>query len=104
MSVRNLVKSIQDIMRKDTGVDGDAQRMSQLVWMFFLKIMDDQDEALEITQDNYTSPIPEDLQWRTWAADPEGITGDTLLDFVNDELFPKLKGTSKNCPDLGAAV
>ena len=67
MSVRNLVKSIQDIMRKDTGVDGDAQRMSQLVWMFFLKIMDDQDEALEITLDDYTSPIPEDLQWRSWA-------------------------------------
>ena len=63
MPVRNLVKSIQDIMRKDTGVDGDAQRMSQLVWMFFLKIMDDQDEALEITQDDYISPIPEDLQW-----------------------------------------
>lgn len=91
MSVRTLVKSIQDIMRKDTGVDGDAQRMSQLVWMFFLKIIDDQDEALEITQDNYTSPIPADLQWRAWAADPEGITGDTLLDFVNTDLFPRLK-------------
>ena len=91
MSVRNLVKSIQDIMRKDTGVDGDAQRMSQLVWMFFLKIMDDQDEALEITLDDYSSPIPEDLQWRSWAADPEGITGDSLLAFVNDELFPRLK-------------
>ncbi|MCC6009229.1 MAG: SAM-dependent DNA methyltransferase [Rhodobacteraceae bacterium] len=91
MSVRTLVKSIQDIMRKDTGVDGDAQRMSQLVWMFFLKIIDDQDEALEITQGDYTSPIPEDLQWRAWAADPEGITGDTLLDFVNTDLFPRLK-------------
>lgn len=91
MSVRTLVKSIQDIMRKDTGVDGDAQRMSQLVWMFFLKIIDDQDEALEITQDDYTSPIPEDLQWRAWAKDPEGITGDTLLDFVNTDLFPRLK-------------
>ena len=91
MSVRNLVKSIQDIMRKDTGVDGDAQRMSQLVWMFFLKIMDDQDEALEITLDDYTSPIPEDLRWRSWAADPEGITGDALLSFVNDQLFPRLK-------------
>ncbi|MCB6179029.1 type I restriction-modification system subunit M [Rhodobacter sp. Har01] len=97
MSVRTLVKSIQDIMRKDTGVDGDAQRVSQLCWMFFLKIMDDQDEALEFTRDAYTSPIPQDLQWRTWAADPEGITGDELLTFVNDELFPglkKLKGAS----------
>jgi type I restriction enzyme M protein len=78
-------------MRKDTGVDGDAQRVSQLCWMFFLKIMDDQDEALEFTRDAYTSPIPEELQWRNWAADPEGITGDALLNFVNDDLFPGLK-------------
>ena len=91
MSVRTLVKSLQQIMWKDTGVDGDAQRLSQLCWMFFLKIMDDQDEALEFTRDNYTSPIPEHLQWRNWAADPEGITGDALLTFVNTELFPGLK-------------
>ncbi len=91
MSVRALVKSIQDIMRQDTGVDGDAQRISQLCWMFFLKIIDDQDEQLELMQDNYRSPIPPDLQWRNWAADPEGITGDELLTFVNSELFPTLK-------------
>ena len=92
MSVRTLVKSIQDIMRKDTGVDGDAQRISQLCWMFFLKIIDDQDQELELIRDGYTSPIPDRLQWRAWAADPEGITGDTLLGFVNDDLFPSLKG------------
>jgi type I restriction enzyme M protein len=91
MSVRALVKSIQDIMRQDTGVDGDAQRISQLCWMFFLKIIDDQDEQLELMQDNYRSPIPPDLQWRNWAADPEGITGDELLTFVNGKLFPTLK-------------
>ena len=91
MSMRNLVKSIQDIMRKDVGVDGDAQRLSQLVWMFFLKIIDDQDEALEFTRDGYTSPIPEHLQWRNWAADPEGMTGDELQEFVNTQLFPTLK-------------
>ena len=91
MSVRTLVKSIQDIMRKDTGVDGDAQRISQLCWMFFLKIIDDQDQELELTKDAYTSPIPADLQWRAWAADPEGITGEPLLDFVNLTLFPRLK-------------
>ncbi|WIV49970.1 class I SAM-dependent DNA methyltransferase [Marivivens sp. LCG002] len=89
--MRNLVKSIQDIMRKDVGVDGDAQRLSQLVWLFFLKIIDDQDKSLEFTRDNYTSPIPENLKWRAWAADPEGITGDSLLEFVNDDLFPALK-------------
>jgi type I restriction enzyme M protein len=91
MSVRNIVKSIQDIMRQDTGVDGDAQRISQLCWMFFLKIIDDQDQELELLNPDYRSPIPEHLQWRAWAADPEGITGDTLLGFVNGELFPALK-------------
>lgn len=91
MSVRNIVKSIQDIMRQDAGVDGDAQRISQLCWMFFLKIMDDQDQELELTRDAYVSPIPEKFQWRNWAADPEGITGEALLAFVNNELFPTLK-------------
>lgn len=78
-------------MRKDTGVDGDAQRISQLCWMFFLKIIDDQDKELELTREKYTSPIPKHLQWRAWAADPEGITGDSLLDFINLTLFPELK-------------
>jgi type I restriction enzyme M protein len=91
MSVRNTVKSIQDIMWKDAGVDGDAQRLSQLCWMFFLKIIDDQDQELELLRPGYRSPIPVPLRWRTWAADPEGITGDDLLDFVNTELFPRLK-------------
>ena len=91
MSVRNTVKSIQDIMRQDSGVDGDAQRISQLCWMFFLKIIDDQDQQLELMQDGYKSPIPADLRWNAWAADPEGMTGDALLDFINVQLFPKLK-------------
>ena len=91
MSVRTLVKSIQDIMRQDTGVDGDAQRISQLCWMFFLKIIDDQDQELELLQSDYRSPIPAKYQWRNWAADPEGITGEELLGFVNADLFPGLK-------------
>ena len=91
MSVRTVVKSIQNIMRQDTGVDGDAQRISQLCWMFFLKIIDDQDRELELMRDDYTSPIPERFQWCTWAADPEGITGEELLAFINDGLFPALK-------------
>src|SRR3954447_11822546 len=91
MIVRTTVKSIQDIMRQDVGVDGDAQRISQLCWMFFLKIIDDQDQELELTKDDYRSPIPRKYQWRVWAADPEGITGEELLAFVNDDLFPTLK-------------
>lgn len=86
-----VIKSIQDIMRQDSGVDGDAQRISQLTWLLFLKVFDAQEEELEITRDNYKSPIPEHLRWRNWAADAEGITGEALLDFVNSQLFPKLK-------------
>ena len=91
MSVRTLVKSIQNVMRQDTGVDGDAQRISQLCWMFFLKIIDDQDQELEVMKADYTSPIPERFRWRTWAADPEGVTGEALLTFIDDNLFPALK-------------
>ena len=83
MSVSTTVKAIQDIMRKDAGVDGDAQRINQLVWMFFLKIFDDRESEKEILEDNYKSPIPEELRWRNWAANPEGITGETLADFIN---------------------
>ena len=99
MSVRNTVKSIQDIMRQDSGVDGDAQRISQLCWMFFLKIIDDQDVELELLNVDYRSPIPEPLQWRTWAANPEGITGDGLLAFINNTLFPQLKGLPVSGPN-----
>ena len=91
MSVSTIVKSIQNIMRQDVGVDGDAQRISQLCWMFFLKIIDDQDQELELLNDGYQSPVPVPLRWRNWAADPEGVTGEDLLDFINDDLFPQLK-------------
>ena len=98
MSVHTLVKSIQNIMRQDTGVDGDAQRISQLCWMFFLKIIDDQDQELELMQADYTSPIPQSYQWRTWAADPEGVTGEELLAFIDGDLFPALKALPATGP------
>jgi type I restriction enzyme M protein len=91
MTVRTIVKSIQDIMRKDSGVDGDAQRISQLCWMFFLKILDDQDQQLELMDAKYIAPLPMELRWGAWAANPEGLTGDLLLAFINDKLFPSLK-------------
>ena len=91
MSLSTTVKSIQDIMRKDVGVDGDAQRISQLGWMLFLKIFDDHESELEVLRDNYKSPLPSRLRWRNWAADAEGITGDELTDFVNNDLFRNLK-------------
>ena len=91
MSISSVIKSIQDIMRKDAGVDGDAQRLGQLSWLLFLKIFDAQEENLEFELDNYREPIPSEFLWRHWAADKQGMTGDELLAFINDELFPKLK-------------
>ena len=88
MAITTTIKSIQDIMRKDVGVDGDAQRISQIVWMIFLKIFDDREMENELMDDNYKSPIPEKFRWRNWAADSEGMTGDELLDFVNNDLGP----------------
>jgi len=90
-NVSGIIKSIQDIMRKDVGVDGDAQRISQLVWMFFLKIYDDREAEIELLEDGYKSPLPDKLRWRNWAADPEGMTGDDLVNFVNNDLFQTLK-------------
>lgn len=86
-----IIKSIQDVMRQDSGVDGDAQRISQLTWLLFLKVFDAQEEELEAMRGDYRSPLPEHLRWRAWAADPEGRTGEQLLEFVNGQLFPKLK-------------
>ncbi|PVZ69043.1 restriction endonuclease subunit M [Pelagibaculum spongiae] len=92
MSISATIKSIQDIMRKDAGVDGDAQRLGQMSWLLFLKVFDAQEQELEFEQDNhYRMPIPEQYLWRNWAADSQGITGDDLLQFINDKLFPELK-------------
>lgn len=91
MSISTVIKSIQDIMRKDAGVDGDAQRLGQMSWLLFLKIFDAQEEELEFEMDDYREPIPPKYLWRNWAADDEGITGEELMEFVNDDLFPALK-------------
>jgi type I restriction enzyme M protein len=94
MSISTTIKSMQDIMRQDTGVDGDAQRISQMVWMIFLKIFDDKEQEYELLDERYRSPIPERLRWRTWAANPEGMTGEELIDFINNDLFKTLKNLS----------
>ena len=91
MPLSTLIKTIQDIMRKDVGVDGDAQRISQMVWLLFLKIFDDKEQEWKLTISGYKSPLPSRFQWSSWAANPEGITGEELIDFVNNDLFPALK-------------
>ncbi len=97
-NLQAVLKSIRDIMRQDTGLNGDAQRVEQLGWMLFLKIFSDKDEELEITQENYQSPIPPRFRWLrqkgNWAGDDEGMTGDELLNFVDRELFPELRAVN----------
>lgn len=94
MTIETLVKRMQNIMRQDAGVDGDAQRISQLVWMLFLKVYDAKEEFWEFEEDNFESIIPEECRWRNWAIDNkngDALTGDDLLNFINNELFPALK-------------
>ncbi|WP_310440818.1 N-6 DNA methylase [Sulfuricurvum sp.] len=90
-NISGIIKSIRSLMRGDKGVNGDAQRIEQLGWMIFLKIFDDKDIEMELLDDTYVSPIPSQLQWRNWASDDEGLTGDALLVFINTELFPTLQ-------------
>jgi type I restriction enzyme M protein len=94
-NISGVIKSIQNIMWQDTGLNGDAQRIEQLGWMLFLKIFSDKDKELELLDDNYTSPIPDKFHWvnqkGNWAGDDEGMTGDELLEFVDRQLFPALR-------------
>jgi len=89
-NISGIIKRIRNIMREDTGINGDAQRIEQLGWMLFLKIFSDKDKELEVIQEGYLSPIPAELHWDEWAGDDEGVTGDELLRFVDQKLFPTL--------------
>lgn len=94
MAVGTLVKRLQDVMRQDAGINGDAQRIEQMAWLLFLKVYDAREEAWELADGAYRSIIPERLRWRSWAPDRKdgnALTGDDLLNFVNNELFPGLK-------------
>ena len=95
MSLSTTIKSIQDIMRKDAGVDGDAQRIGQLGWLLFFKIFSDLEVETELEDDHYDSPVPPDLRWDSWAnedlAGTSAPTGDELLDLVDGDLFPTFK-------------
>lgn len=107
-NISSIVKNVRNIMRQDRGVSGDAQRLEQLGWMLFLKILDEQDQANELIRDGYKSVIPAQFQWRNWAVDPEGITGDDLIHFIDhptDGLFAALKNlTASHAPQRAALV
>lgn len=90
MSIGNFIKSLQDVMRKDAGINGDAQRIEQIVWLLFLKIFETKEEEWELEEENYQEIIPNKYRWNNWASDEEGITGDELLEFV-ETLFKDLK-------------
>jgi len=85
------IKSLRNFMRKDPGVSGDGQRIEQLGWLLFLKILDASDKELELLKDDFVSVVPEPLRWGNWAADKEGMTGDELRNFIDSELFPTLR-------------
>jgi len=94
-NLSGFVKRLRDIMRNDAGINGDAQRIEQIAWMLFLKVYDAKEQDWEFDDDNYTSIIPEACRWQNWAHDDKSgsaLTGDQLLDFVNNTLFPVLKG------------
>jgi len=102
-SLSNFVKRIRDIMRNDAGINGDAQRIEQMAWMLFLKVYDSKESDWDMDEDDYESIIPENCRWCNWATDDRSgnaMTGDTLLNFVNNTLFPTLKGleVSKDTP------
>ena len=92
-NLSGFVKRLRDIMRNDAGINGDAQRLEQIAWMLFLKVYDAKEQDWEFEEDDYVSIIPDHCRWSTWAHDPtgKGLTGDALLDFVNNTLFPTLK-------------
>ncbi len=93
-NLSSFVKRIRDIMRNDAGINGDAQRIEQIAWMLFLKVYDAKEQDWEINDDDYESIIPEECRWINWAHDDRSgsaMTGDTLLNFVNNTLFPTLK-------------
>ena len=92
-NLSGFVKRLRDIMRNDAGINGDAQRIEQIAWMLFLKVYDAKEQDWEWADENYVSIIPENCRWANWAHDEtgKGMTGDALLDFVNNTLFPTLK-------------
>ncbi|EXS11683.1 eco57I restriction-modification methylase family protein [Acinetobacter sp. 883425] len=108
MSISGTIKSIQDTMREDVGVDGDVQRLGQLVWMLFLKVVDDRENELAtlalLEGQTFKSPIPEKFRWRNWAANDEGMTGDELKNFIDNELFPALQNLAVENDDPRARV
>lgn len=98
-NLSGFIKRIRDVMRNDAGINGDAQRIEQIAWMLFLKVYDAKEQDWEMDEDDYVSIIPEEYRWCNWGHDDKkgnALTGDNLLDFINNKLFPALKGLEVN--------
>ena len=108
-NLSGFVKRLRDKMRNDAGINGDAQRIEQIAWILFLKVYDEKEKDWEVDEEDYVSIIPEECRWINWAHDDKSgkaITGDKLLDFVNNKLFPTLKNlpVTKETPIKKAIV
>jgi type I restriction enzyme M protein len=103
-NIGGVIKTLRNQMRKDPGVSGDGQRIEQLGWLLFLKILDSSDKELELLKDDFVSPIPDHLRWSNWATDPEGMTGDELQGFVDKVLFPGLRNLDVSGKDRRAII
>lgn len=98
-NLSGFIKRIRDVMRNDAGINGDAQRIEQIAWMLFLKVYDAKEQDWEMDEDDYVSIFPEEYRWCNWGHDDKkgnALTGDNLLDFINNKLFPALKGLEVN--------
>lgn len=109
MGIGNIVKRLNDVMWKDDGVAGDAQRLEQIVWILFLKVYDDKEKLWEFHDSSFKSILPEELRWRNWAVDKKdgnALTGEELLSFVNEKLFPGIEklDINENTPISKAIV
>ena len=106
-NLSGFVKRLRDIMRNDAGINGDAQRIEQIAWMLFLKVYDAKEQDWEFDDEGYTSIIPEVCRWQNWAVDDKSgtaLTGDQLLEFVNNTLFPVLKRHDLKDPDAKVLI
>ena len=96
-SLRSVIKSARDLMRKDAGLNTDVDRIPQLAWILFLKSFDDFEKKRSALDKNYSEAIPKGYRWQDWASEEDNkenkrkvLTGEDLIKFVNDDLFPKL--------------
>lgn len=93
----SIIKSARDIMRKDKGLNGDGDRLPMLTWMMFLKFLDDHEQVRkaesQLAGEKFKPSIDAPYRWRDWGATKEGLTGDALIAFINQDEAMRPDGT-----------